>query len=259
LDLLIRYGNKAQADKAIISNSLFGGDNEIQVAKPELPIVERWPELIRLNKEKDLVGMYISSHPLDSFSVIMKYVCNTTMDDIKQGNLVSNKELIFGGIVSDVRERTSKKNEIFAFVTIEDYSGSVEIPFWAKDYMEFGKYLRTSMFLMLKGSWQNKAYKPEEMELKIHSVGLLSEVAETGIEKINISLPLSAIDKSFVDNLYDEVNKYPGKSTLSFTIMDYDEEMPLRIDLFSKAFHVNPDKSLIRFLEQIDFAELKIN
>jgi len=259
LDLLIRYGNKVQVDKAIISNSLFGGDNEVEVARPELPKVERWPELIRLNKEKDLVGMYISSHPLDSYSVVMKYVCNTTMDDIKQGNLVSNKELIFGGIVSEVRERTNKKNEIFAFVTIEDYSGSMEIPFWTKEYIEYGKYLRTSMFLMVKGFWQNKAYKPEEKELKIRSVSLLSEVAESGIQKINISLPLSAIDKSFVENLYDEVKKYPGKCALSFTVNDYDEEMPLRIDLFSKAFHVDPNKRLIDFLEQMEFAELKIN
>lgn len=259
LDLLIRYGNKVQIDKAIVSNSLFGGDNEVMVAKPELPVVERWPELIRLNKEKELVGMYLSSHPLDSFSVVIKYLCNTTMDDIKQGNLVSNKELTFGGIITDVRERTNKKNEIFAFVTIEDYSGSVEIPFWVREYIEFGKYLRPSMFLMFKGFWQSKTYKPEEKELKVKSVTLLSEVAETGIEKISISIPLSAIDKPFIDDFYEEVNKYPGNCSLHFTITDYDEEMPMRIDLFSKLFQIRPERRFVEFLEQMEFAEIKIN
>jgi len=259
LELLMRYGNKVQADKAIVTNSLFGGDNEVEVSKPELPKVEPWPELVRLNKEKDLVGMYLSSHPLDSYSVVMKYVCNTTMDDIKQGNLEANKDLVFGGIVTDVRQRTNKKNELFAFATIEDYSGSCEIPFWTKEYVEFGNYLKPSMFLLLKGSYQGKAWKPEEMELKVRSISLLSEVAESSVEKIHLSVPLSAVDKAFVETLYDEVKRFPGKATLLFTVLDFDDDPPLRIDLFSKAFHVKPAKKLIEFLEQMEFAELKIN
>jgi len=259
LDLLVRYGCKAQADKAIVTNSLFGGDNEVEVAKPDLPKVDTWPELTRLNKEKELVGMYLSSHPLDSYSVVMNYVCNTTMDDIKQGNLIPNKELIFGGIVTAVRQRTNKRNELYAFAAIEDYSGSCEIPFWAKDYVEYGKYLKPSMFLMMKGTYQSKAWKPTEMELKINSISLLSEAAENCIEKVNLSIPLTAIDKAFVDSLYDEVRQYPGKSALTFTVTDYDEEVPLRIDLFSRSFFVEPNKKLINYFEQMEFAEVKIN
>ena len=259
LDQLIRYGQKVQVDKSTVSNSLFGGDNEVEVAKPEIPKVQPWPELVRLNKEKELVGMYLSSHPLDSYSVVINYVCNTTMDDIKQGNLVPNKELIFGGIVTNVRQRTSKKNELYAFATIEDYSGAVEIPFWSREYVEFGNYLKPSMFVMLKGTYQSRPWKPEEMELKIQSVNLLSEVAKTCVEKINVSLPLSAIDRPFIETLYDEIKKYPGNSALSFTVTDFDEEYPLRVDLLSRSLRVEPDKKLIEFFEQMEFAELKIN
>jgi len=259
LDQLIRYGNKLQFDKAQVTNSLFGGDNEVQVAKPELPKVERWPELIRLNKEKELVGMYLSSHPLDSFSVVMKYICNTTMEDIKQGNLVPNKDLLFGGIVTDVRERTSKKNELFAFVTIEDYTGAVELPFWAKEYVEFGKYLRPQMFLMLRGNWQGRVYKPQEMELKVKSITLLQDVLESGVEKINLSLPLSSVNKAMIEEFYDEVAAFPGNTSLSFTITDYDDEVPFKIDLFSKTLQVNPSKKLIEYFEGLEFVELKIN
>lgn len=259
LDLLIRYGNKVQVDMATESNSLFGGDNEIEVAKPDIPNTSPWPELVRLNKEKELVGMYLSSHPLDSFAVVIKYICNTTMDDIKQGNLESGKDLIFGGIVTNIRQKTNKKNELYAFVTIEDYSGSVEIPFWSREYIEFGKYLHTSMFLIMKGVYQSRAWKPEEMELKIISVGLLSDAAENSIHNINVAVPLSAINKPFIEGVYDEVRENPGNCSLSFTVTDFEDEYPLRIDMTSRSFHVEPSKKLVDFFEDMDFAELKIS
>ena len=259
LDALIRYGNKAQADKAIVRNSLFGGENEVEVSKPELPKVDTWPELIRLNKEKELVGMYLSSHPLDSFSVVMKYVCNTTMDDIKNNNLVPNKELIFGGIVTDVRERTNKRNELFAFATLEDYSGACEIPFWTKEYVEFGKYLKPSMFLLIKGMYQARSWKPGEMELKIKSVNLLSEVAASSVEKLNVSLPLDSIGNGFMTVFMDEVKNNPGKTKLMFSVTDYEQDPPIRVELFSKNFQVCVSKRLVDFIEGLDFADLKIN
>jgi len=259
LDALIRYGNKAQADKATVRNSLFGGDNEVEVSKPELPRVDTWPELIRLNKEKELVGMYLSSHPLDGFSVVMKYVCNTTMDDIKNGNLIPNKELVFGGIVTDVRERTNKRNELFAFATLEDYSGACELPFWAKEYVEFGKYLKPSMFLLIKGTYQVKPWRAGEMELKIKSINLLSEVATNSVEKMNVSLPLDSIGKGFIDVFLDEVKANPGKTQLTFSITDYEQDPPIRVELNSRNFQVNPSKKLVDFLEGLEFAELKIN
>ena len=259
LDLLIRYGNKAQLDKASVTNSLFGGDNSICISKPEPPKVALWPDLVRLSKEKELVGMYLSSHPLDGFSVVINYVCNTTMDDIKQGNLVQNKELTFGGIVTDVRERTSKKNEQFAFVSIEDYSGSAEIPFWPKDYVDYGKYLRPSMFLFIKAKYVPRSWKPSEFELKVYSISLLSEVMDTSIEKINISIPLSIIEKPFVEDLLEEVRKHPGKTQLTMTVIDYDDESPLRLDFFSRSYQVQPTKDFIQYLELMESVTLKIN
>jgi DNA polymerase III subunit alpha len=259
LDILIRYGSKVQIDKANVTNSLFGGDNSVGVAKPELPKVSSWPDLMRLSKEKELVGMYLSSHPLDGFSVVINYVCNTTMDDIKQGNLVQNKDLIFGGIVTDIRERTSKKNEQFAFVSIEDYSGSAEIPFWPKDYVEYGKYLRPSMFLLIKAKYVPRSWKPDEFELKVNSISLLSEVVDTAIEKINISMPLSVVEKVFIEDLYEEVRKHPGKTQLSMTVIDYDEDPPLRLDFFSRSYQVHPTKDFIQYLEQQESVNLKIN
>jgi DNA polymerase III subunit alpha len=259
LDVLVRYGNKVQLDKASISNSLFGEEHDVMIAKPEPPKAEPWPDLFRLNKEKELVGMYLSSHPLDTYSVVINHVCNTTMEDIRQGNLITNKELIFGGIVTDVRERMSKKNEQFAFVTIEDYSGSAEIPFWPKDYMDFGKFLRPSMFLLLNGRYVSRTWRPDEMELKVQQISLLSDAMDNAIEKINISVPLSEVNQLFVEELLDEVKRHPGKSALSITVVDYDMEPPLRLDMNSRAYQVNPDLSFIHYLESMEMVDFKIN
>ncbi|HKL92251.1 MAG TPA: DNA polymerase III subunit alpha [Bacteroidales bacterium] len=258
LDLLVRYGNKFQLDKSIMTNSLFGGDNEIEVAKPEPPMCEPWPELIRLNREKELVGMYLSAHPLDSFYVAMKYVCNTTMEDIRQGNLTPNKELTFGGIVTDVRERTNKKNELFAFVTVEDYSGSVEIPFWAKDYVEFGKYLKPSMFLFMKGNWISRPWNPMEMELKIRNIRLLGEISENAVDAIHLSLPLSQLHKVEIENLYEMCKAHPGKTNLELTVVDYEEEPPIQVDFLSRSVWVNPSFELVQFLEELEYVEIKM-
>jgi DNA polymerase-3 subunit alpha len=259
LDVLIRYGNKVQIDKASVSNSLFGDEHDVMIAKPEPPRAAPWPDLVRLNKEKELVGMYLSSHPLDGFSVLINYVCNTTMDDIRQGNMLPNKELVFGGIVTDVRERLNKKNEQFAFVTIEDYSGSAEIPFWPREYLEFGKYLRPSLFLMLKARYGPKTWRPDEFELKVYQISLLSEVMDTAIEKINLSLPLSLVSRTFVDDVVEVVRQHPGRASLSLTVTDYEQEPPLRLDLFSRSYQVYPDKAFIQFFEEMEDVEVKVN
>jgi DNA polymerase-3 subunit alpha len=259
LEQLIRYGSKWQADKLLQANTLFGGENEVEVLKPEAPKTENWPLLVKLNREKELVGMYLSSHPLDSFYVMMHYVCNTTTDDIKSGNMPLGKELLIGGIVTQVREKTNKRNELCGFVTLEDYAGSTEIAFWPKDYIEFGKFLKPSLFLFIRAIYQEKPWKQEEKELKVKSIELMSDAAEHIVEHITLSLPLSAIDKAFVENLYEEVGKYPGKSRLCFTVTDYNAEWPLMVRLSPRQLRVKPDRHLIDYFEQMEFADLKIN
>ncbi|MCX6308521.1 MAG: DNA polymerase III subunit alpha, partial [Bacteroidia bacterium] len=152
-----------------------------------------------------------------------------------------------------------KKNEQFAFVTIEDYSGASEIPFWPKEYVDFGKYLRPSMFLMIKARYVPKSWRPDEFELKVNHISLLSEIMDTAIEKINLSIPLSILSKTFVEDLFEEVRKHPGKASLSITVTDYEMEPPLRLDLFSRSYQVHPNKEFIRYLEEMDTIDLKIN
>lgn len=102
LDTLVRYGNKYQMDKSTAVNSLFGGDALIAIAKPEIPQCERWSDLERLNKEKELVGIYLSAHPLDEYRIILKYVCNTGMIELNERETLQGREVLLGGIVTGI-------------------------------------------------------------------------------------------------------------------------------------------------------------
>ena len=108
IETLVRYGNRYQADKAAAVNSLFGGENVVDIATPEIPQAERWSDLDRLNKERDLVGIYLSAHPLDEYAVVLEYVCNTHMAELEDKTALVGREITMGGIVTSVRRGISK-------------------------------------------------------------------------------------------------------------------------------------------------------
>lgn len=259
LDLLIRYGQRMQEEKTSMFNSLFGDEADLSIKRPDAPIVPAWSSLDRLNKEKELVGMYLSAHPLDEYAVYLKYVCNTTMDDLgHKENLVPNKEMTMAGIVTAVRERRNKKGDPFAFVTIEDYSGSYEQAFWSREYVQFRNFLQEGMILSIKARWQKRQYG-EDMELKINSVSLLSEVAQNAINALRLSMPLHSITASFVSDLMDMLNDRQGQVALYLNVHDTDDGRRMNVNLLSRAYRIKVDKPLIDFLEKQEDIVLKIN
>lgn len=137
LDVLVRYGNKYQTDKATAANSLFGDENFVAIAKPEIPHAERWSDLERLNKEKDLVGIYLSAHPLDEYRIILQYVCNTGMVELNDKETLVGREVLAGGIVTGFREGTTKTGNPFGILKVEDFTGSGEIALFGQDYIEY--------------------------------------------------------------------------------------------------------------------------
>jgi DNA polymerase-3 subunit alpha len=259
LDVLMRYGNRIQLDRASNQNTLFGGEMEVAITRPDIPRAESWSELERLNREKEYVGMYLSSHPLDEYSVFMKYVCNTTIEDIKLSKLELNKEVQFAGIVTEVREKRKQNGDPYAFVTIEDYTASVELPFWSREYVDFGKYLKKDMFLAFRGVYQPRPWKASENELKINSISLLSEAADNAIHKIQITIPLHLISNEFTRRFLSMINKKPGKSLLYITVYDPDNQPKLHASLFSRNYRIQVDKEITDFLEESGEIEIKMN
>lgn len=257
LDLLIRYGNKYQADKDQATNSLFGDDTSFDIAHPEIPKVQKWSDLERLGKERDLIGIYLSAHPLDEFSLVLNHVCNLSMSDIEDKEAYKNKEVKIGGLVSDVREGFTKKGKPYMIVKVEDFSGSGEIPLFGDDYINFGKYGRPGLYVFIKGRIQPKRYNENEYELKINSIELLPDVKDKLIEKITITLPLHEMNKQMIEELSMLTKKNPGNSLLYFEVVDGERNM--RIDLFSRNFKVEVKKELIDYIIDNENLLFKIN
>ena len=150
IDTLVRYGNRYQVDRAAAVNSLFGGENVVDIATPEILPAERWSDLDRLNRERELVGIYLSAHPLDEYSVVLEHVCNTHMAELEDKAALVGREITMGGIVTSVRRGISKNGNPYGIAKIEDYSGSAELPFFGNDWVTYQGYLGERTFLFIK-------------------------------------------------------------------------------------------------------------
>ncbi len=250
IESLIRYGNKYQMDKQSSMNSLFGGiGNEVDIAKPEVPKCEKWSDLERLNKERELVGIYLSSHPLDEYYIVLNHVCNLTMKSLSEDkDSLKGKDCVMAGIVTAFREGTTKMGKPFGILKLEDYTGSAEIPLFGNDYFEYSRYCRPNTFLLIKGSVQGRQYNENITDLKIKSMTPLSEVKDSLIEKVTISLKLMDIREDSIAELSSLIKNNPGNTSLYFKIEDNDRQQ-MYVSLFAEGEKFSVSRKLVRYLE----------
>lgn len=257
IDQLIRYGNKYQLDKEQAANSLFGGDVSYSTAHPEIPKVEKWSDLERLSKERDLIGIYLSAHPLDEYSIILKHVCNVGMSEIEDKEALKNKEVKLGGLVSGVREGITKTGKPFMIIRIEDFTGSGEIPLFGDDYINFSKYGRPGLYVYIKGRVQGRRYDANQLEFKINSIQLLPDVKDQLIEKLTITLPLHDMNRQMVEELSTLIKNNPGNSLLYFKVVDGERNM--NVELFARSLKIQVQKELIDYLTESENLVFNIN
>ena len=254
---LIRYGSRYQADKAAALNSLFGGENQIEIATPEYPQFEPWTTLFRLERERELVGIYISAHPLDEYAVILENVCNTHMADLANKADLVNRDLVMGGIVTDVRRGSTRMDKPYGIVKIEDYSGSGEIAFFGNDWLTWSKYLEPNYFLFIKAKCVPRQWKPDEYDLKVGSIELLPDVKEKLIEKVTITTPLTALNDELITDISSLAKKYPGETELHFCVTDAEGNM--RITMKARKVKISVKRDFIAYIKSRPELEFKIN
>ncbi|MDR1226577.1 MAG: DNA polymerase III subunit alpha [Prevotellaceae bacterium] len=253
-ETILRYGVLLQQSQGNAQQSLFGGDTGINVVQtPEPPRTDDAVGGIQLlMKEKQLIGIYLSAHPLDEYKLVIEKFTNTGLEELKNPSDISRKEVIVAGMVTRVQHLTTKTGKPYGRFTLEDYDGGYELTLFAKDYVEFSRFFVQGESLLVRGNIQerftygnNNDDKPKELEFKIKRVDLLSEVSQTGIKNINVVLPLSTITPGFVDNFVDNIQANPGNVKLTVTVCD--EEV--RSDAFSRQFKVNVQKELLDYFE----------
>lgn len=257
LETLVRYGNKYQTDRSTAVNSLFGDDNFVAIAKPEIPACERWSDLERLNKEKDLVGIYLSAHPLDEYRIILTYVCNTGMAEIADRETLRGREILLGGIVTGFREGMTKMGKPYGILKIEDFTGSGEIALFGNDYIEYSKYGKVGMYLLITARIEPRRWKEDELDFRIGSIRLLQDEKDRLIEKISITVPIHDLDEPTINELSVLIKNNPGHSLLYFKVVDGEHNISL--NLFSQNIRLNVTRELVEFLQENETIDFKIN
>jgi len=248
IETLVRYGSKYQNDKNTQQQSLFGDSSAVEISKPQIPEASEWDKLVKLNKEKDLVGIYISAHPLDDFKIEMEHFVRTELKDLNSDfNSFKNKELIVGGIVTSVKHAVSKNNKHYGRFTLQDYTDTYEFFLFGKDYQEFRKFLYQDYALLIKGRVQPRFNDQERLEFKVKEIHQLSEVREDLLRNIYVTVPVEELSQDFIDDL-KELTMEKGNVTLHFKIKDLTEN--ISVEMFSRNKGIHITNELINYLEE---------
>ena len=267
LDLLIRYGSLYQKTAESMKNSLFGGGDEIETVRPPLPVLPELDQIEMLKKEKELVGMYISAHPLDRFRFEIEHF--TTMDLPSWNDYVDkvsasrnredfDKDQWIAGLVSSVEVKPKANgNGVFCRLSIEDFKGTTSFVLFDKDYEAVSGYLRPHEFLLMRvyvaprykssGDKNNKVLEISGGRVKIRSITLLANVRESMVREMVIDMPLERIDAELRKNLKKAVSRSKGKSRLAFNV--YDRENRINVEFVSRKYSVLASDELLRWLD----------
>ena len=262
LDTLVRYGQLYQMEKMQASNSLFGGFDAVDIAKPQLPQFEKWSTIEKLNKERDLVGIYLSAHPLDDYSVVLNKMCNIHCSelgrDADKKELAKRDKLTFGGIVTGVVSRWTKTNKPYGFVTIEDYDGPGELALFGDEWARWQFMFKEGYSIYLTANCVPR-YRNNDDLLDIHimNIDFLNDVKEKYIEKVTVMVNTAIIDETQMNDLSTVIKSNPGKVPLYFMI--YDVERNKDVLLVSKSNSVDINASFIQYIESCPALSYTIN
>ena len=255
---LIRYGIKYQQDKALAQNSLFGSSEAVEIKKPEAPAdYQEWGELLRLNKEREYVGIYLTAHPLDEYYVILHDICNTKIEELEDLENLVDRELTIGGIVSGYKEGRTKKGNPYGRVVIEDYTGSYEFVLFGRDMIEWKNYFLEGNILYIRAKVQNRPYREDLLELKIAGIDLLSEIKDKLINKLTVTVYPDKLNSQTTEELAVMMRENTGNVEVYFKIVDSDEHMYVLMK--SSLGEVEVKKSILDFFDAHSAFEYKIN
>ncbi|MCL4126943.1 UNVERIFIED_CONTAM: hypothetical protein GTU68_037444 [Idotea baltica] len=234
LEKAIKYGAKHQENENSAQVSLFGATSDVQIAEPQVPPSEEWGTMEKLAREKEVVGIYISGHPLDDFKTEMKTFCNGTLALFNDLETYVNRELTFGGVVTDIQHRVSKQGKGWASFTMEDYTDSFEFRIFGEEYLKFRHFLMKNNFVYVKSfireGWANRETgKKGDPRLQFNSFQLLHDVMENYAKKLSIQLNIKEIQEDKIQSLKELIQMHPGNQALNFVIYDNTEQIKLQM------------------------------
>jgi DNA polymerase III subunit alpha len=245
LERLMRFGNQVQASTSMATNSLFGASSMPEIKPPAMPECDKWGLAELLDREKDVVGIYLSAHPLDGYKFEMDNYGMTNISDLEK---VRGRSVRIAGFVTDVVHATTKKGAKFGKMMLNDYSGNLEIALWQNDYVTYGNFLVNGQKLMITGVYDEHKYRPGNMEFQIQGIMLLEEVRKVMTKKLFLAVPLHNLTDEFTEFLEGNVKKYPGSTELIISVKNMANDMTIRMKSQNRKILISDE--LITYLQE---------
>lgn len=253
IELSIRYGNKTQQEKNASQGSLFGGDSGVEVSKPRFPFMEPYSDIEKLKIEKEVVGFYISGHPLDQFRVDLKFFTTCGVDQIES---YKNQIIKLGGIVTKVAERYTKTGKPFGLFSIEDFNGTLDMAMFGEEYLKHRHFMNVGNFLYLTGKVEERYNQPGVWEFRPRLIQLLNDVRDNLAAELVLDIPAEELTENMVDELEAAIIQSSGSCKIKVFISD--SVTGLKVDLMSKKYLVKVTNELLDAIERQESIKVRI-
>ena len=249
LENAMRYGANYQESINSSQVSMFGESSGVATLEPEIPRAEEWPSMYKLNREKEVVGIFISGHPLDDFRLEIESFCKGGVGDLN--NLEENfgKELFIAAIVTETEDRMTKNNDPFGTMTIEDYTDSYKLFLFRDNYLKFKPYLTVGTFITIKGKIERGRYG-KGVEFTINSIDRLHDLREQKANTLHLKISTKQVNQILISDLDKLFTENVGRCSLKFTIFDPLDNV--QVEMPSKNVRIDPNNDVIKALEKFD-------
>ena len=257
IEKLLRFGTLLQGEKNTAQQSLFGGSEDLQISNPSVPTGEHWSNLYQLTKERELIGIYLSAHPLDTYRLEIDNFCTKTLGDLADLDNLKGKRTIVSGIITAVFNGKTRTGKDYGTITLNDYDDSYRLTLFGNDYVKFSNFFVEGYLLLIKGNVQKKPFRDsEDLEFKIDSMEMLTEV-KSRIKNFTVKLPMSEIDEEFIERSLTLAKNNKGTANFKFIVFDNKEKMSF--EMFSREYKINVSEDIIAFFQGKPNVEIKVD
>jgi len=255
LEKVIRYGARYQENENSAQISLFGESSDIQIPEPEVPPCPEWGTMEKLKQEKEVVGIYISGHPLDDYKTEINTYTNASVSFFNDLPTYVNRELAFAGVVSEVQHRVSQNGKGWAAFTVEDYADSYEFRIFGEEYLKFRHFLIINSFIfcktLVKEGWTNKETgKKGEPRLQFNGFYQLQDILSSFTKKLTLKLRVDHLEEAQIESIKVILKQHPGDLSLHFSL--YEMEESIKVDFVSRKQKIAISNELLAALEAKD-------
>ena len=257
LEKLVKFGNDVQARASSSQHSLFGAEEKIMMPKIEIPACEPWTKLEQLRQEKEIIGFYLTGHPLDNFRLEIENFCNVSVGDLRLDlKSYKGREVTFAGTVTSSMHKTGKTGKPYGSFIVEDTCDSIQLNLFSEEYLRLKHFLEAGTYVFIKAKVEARFDSPDQLNLRVNTVSLLSEIFEKNAKTLTAIFSLKGLTKEIISFLLSSIKKHKGKCALRVQIKDDEEK--LNVELPSKKFRVEA-KEFVLEMNRYPEIQMKIN